>query len=62
MRTGKYFIPRKKDGGKGKGDTAGRETRGVKIMSRLSKLLKNKFAMVHNLTQVFGAGDFHDQP
>jgi len=37
MRTCKYFIPRKKDGGKGKGDTTRRETRGVKIMSRLTK-------------------------
>jgi len=37
MRTYKYFNPRKKDGGKGKGDRARRETRGVKIMSRLIK-------------------------
>jgi hypothetical protein len=37
MRTCKYFIPRKKDRGKGKGDIVGRETRGVKIMSRLTK-------------------------
>jgi hypothetical protein len=58
MRTCKYFIPREKDKGEGKGDIGRRETRGVKIMSRLSKQLKNKFAMIYNLTQVFGGGGF----